>query len=62
MVISEYIYIYMEQYFLLLCSLNLLCLMIFAFLSEFKELLYVINDLKTDIYQVSKTTSKKKND
>ena len=54
MVISECIHYQMEHYFLFLCVLNLLCLITFAFLSEFKELLYVINDLKIDIYRPSK--------
>ena len=49
----------MEHYFLLLCVLNLLCLLTFAFLSEFKELLYVINDLKIDIYRPSKNILQK---
>ena len=54
MVISECIHYQMEHYFLFLCVLDLLCLLTFAFLSEFKELLYVINDLKIDIYRPSK--------
>ena len=54
LVISECIHYQMEHYFLFLCVLNLLCLITFAFLSEFKELLYVINDLKIDIYRPSK--------
>ena len=54
MVISECIHYQMEHYYLFLCVLNLLCLLTFAFLSEFKELLYVINDLKIDIYRPSK--------
>lgn len=54
LVISECIHYQMEHYFLFLCVLNLLCLLTFAFLSEFKELLYVINDLKIDIYRPSK--------
>jgi len=63
MVISECIHFQMEHYFLFLCVLDLLCLLTFAFLSEFKELLYVINDLKIDIYRPSKNTqSKNKNE
>ena len=59
LVISECIHFQMEHYFLLLCVLNLLCLLTFAFLSEFKELLYVINDLKIDIYRPSKNILQK---
>ena len=54
LVISECIHYQMEHFFMFLCVLNLLCLLTFAFLSEFKELLYVINDLKIDIYRPSK--------
>ena len=63
MIISECIHYQMEHYFLFLCVLDLLCLLTFAFLSEFKELLYVINDLKIDIYRPSKNAqSKDKNE
>ena len=53
-VITEFIHILMDNYFLFLSSLNALCLIAFIFLSEFKELLYVVNDLKIDIYRPSK--------
>jgi hypothetical protein len=59
LVISECIHFQMEHYFLFLCVLNMLCLLTFAFLSEFKELLYVINDLKIDIYRPSKNILQK---
>ena len=45
-VISELIYYYMENYFLFLGILNLLCLLTFFFLSEFKQLLNIMNDLR----------------
>ena len=60
MVLSECIHYQMEHYFSFLCVLNVLCLLTFAFLSEFKELLYVLNDLKIDIYRPSKNIQKKK--
>ena len=53
-VISESVHGQMSHHFLFLCVLDLLCLMTFSFLSEFKELLYVINDLKIDIFRASK--------
>ena len=53
-VISESVHGQMIHHFLFLCVLDLLCLMTFSFLSEFKELLYVINDLKIDIFRTSK--------
>ena len=53
-VISESIHVQMIHYFLFLSVLDLLCLLSFSFLSEFKELLYVINDLKIDIFRTSK--------
>ena len=63
MVLSECIHYQMEHYFSFLCVINVLCLLTFAFLSEFKELLYVINDLKIDIYRPSKNIqSKEKNE
>ena len=63
MAISECIHYQMEHYFLFLCVLNVLCLLTFGFLSEFKELLYVINDLKIDIYRPSKNIQvKEKNE
>ena len=58
-VVSECIHYQMEHYFLFLCVLNVLCLLTIAFLSEFKELLYVINDLKIDIYRPSKNIQTK---
>ena len=62
MVISECIHYQMEHFFLFLCVLDVLCLLTFAFLSEFKELLYVINDLKIDIYRPSKNIQGKEKD
>ena len=63
MVVSESIHYQMEHFFLFLCFLNLLCLITFAFLSEFKELLYIMNDLKIDIFRSSKNIQgKEKND
>ena len=53
-IITECIHIIMDHYFLFLSVLNILCLLTFTFLSEFKELLYVVNDLKIDIYRPSK--------
>ena len=62
-VITEFIHILMDNYFLFLSSLNALCLIVFIFLSEFKELLYVVNDLKIDIHRLSKNIySRQKND
>ena len=45
MVISECIHYQMDNFFLFISVLNLLCLLTFNFLSEFKELLYIIMDL-----------------
>ena len=59
MVISEIIYYYMEDYFLFLGSLILICLLTFAFLGDFKELLNIMNDLKIDIYRPSKNKQEK---
>ena len=44
--LSEAIHWQMENYYLFLSATNLLCLLTLAFLSEFKELPYLINDLK----------------
>jgi MFS family permease len=61
--ISESIYYNMEDYFLFLGILNLLCLVVFAFLSDFKEILFFINDLKIDIFQpIRIKKDKEKND
>ena len=63
MVISESIHYQMENFFLFLSVLNLLCLLTFNFLSEFKELLYIMNDLKIDIFRQTKNIQgKEKND
>ena len=63
MVISESIHYQMENFFLFLSVLNLLCLLTFNFLSEFKELLYIMNDLKIDIFRQSRNIQEKeKND
>jgi len=63
MVISECIHYQMENFFLFLSVLNLLCLLTFTFLSEFKELLYIMNDLKIDIFRQTKNIQgKEKND
>ena len=59
-VISELIYYYMENYFLFLGILNLLCLLTFFFLSEFKELLYIMNDLKVNMFGIRKNNWKEK--
>ena len=53
-VISESVHGQMSHHFLFLCVLDFLCLITLSFLSEFKELLYVINDLKIDIFRTSK--------
>ena len=53
-VISEFIYYYCENYFLFLGALNTLCLLIFFFLNDFKELLYIMNDLKVKIFDIKK--------
>jgi len=64
MIISESIYYNMEDYFLFLSVIIFVCLLIFSFLSDFKEILFLINDLKIDIYRQSKNsiTGKDKND
>ena len=49
-IISECIYYYCENYFLFLGVLNFLSLLIFFFLNDFKELLYIMNDLKTNMF------------
>ena len=59
MMISESIYYYMEDYFLLLAMLSLLCLLTFIFLSDFKELLYIMNDLKIGLINSSKNLQQK---
>ena len=59
-VISEYIYYYSENYFLFLGILNLLCLITFFFLSEFKELIYLMNDLKINSFGIRKYDWKEK--
>ena len=61
--ISESIYYNMEDYFLFLSILNSLCLIVFAFLSDFKEILFFINDLKMDIFRpIRIKKEKEKND
>ena len=64
MIISESIYYNMEDYFLFLSVIIFVCLLTFTFLSDFKEILFLINDLKIDIYRPSKNsiTGKDKND
>ena len=57
--ISETIYFNMEDYFLFLSSLILLSLLTFTFLGEFKELLHIMNDLKIDIFRISKNIKEK---
>ena len=59
-VITEYIYYYSENYFLFLAILNLLCLITFFFLSEFKELIYLMNDLKINSFGIRKYNWKEK--
>ena len=44
--LSEAIHWQMDNYYLFLSLTNLLCLLTLSFLSEFKELPYLINDLK----------------
>ena len=61
MVICECIYFNMEDYFLFLGSLILLCFLTFTFLSESKELINVMNDVKIDIFRQSKNKQKEKN-
>ena len=64
MLISESIYYNMEDYFLFLAVLIFVCLLTFIFLSDFKELLFLMNDLKIDINRPSKNSinDKDKND
>ena len=59
-VISELIYYYMENYFLFLAILNLVCLITFGFLSEFKELIYIMNDLKVNMFGIRKSNWQEK--
>ena len=59
-VISEYIYYYCENYFLFLGILNFFCLLIFFFLDDFKELLYIMNDLKTNMFGIKSNNWKEK--
>ena len=59
-VLTECIHLIMTRYFSFLAVLNILCLLTFIFLSEFKELLYVVNDLKIDIHRPSKNTFMKR--
>ena len=59
-VISEFIYYFMENYFLFLGLLNLLCLITFCFLSEFKELIYIMNDLKVNMFGIKKNNWREK--
>ena len=56
MIISETIYYNMEDYFLFLSVIIFVCLLTLAFLSDFKELLFLMNDLKIDIYRPSKNS------
>ena len=64
MIISETIYYNMEDYFLFLAIIIFVCLLTFTFLSDFKELLFLMNDLKIDINRPSKNSinDKDKND
>ena len=59
-VISEFIYYCMQDYFLFLGALNLFCLLTFCFLSEFKELNYIMNDLKVNMFGIRKDNWKEK--
>ena len=61
-IMTECMHLMMNHYFLYLAVLNIICLLTFTFLSEFKELLYVVNDLKIDIHRRSKNIAKQKND
>ena len=62
-ILTECIHLIMDHYFLFLSILNIVCLLTLPFLSEFKELLYVVNDLKIDIHRPSKNKlNKRKND
>jgi len=49
----------MEDYFLFLAMLSLLCLLTLIFLSDFKELLFVMNDLKIGLFNSSKNIQQK---
>ena len=60
-IMTECMHLMMNHYFLYLAVLNIICLLTFTFLSEFKELLYVVNDLKIDIHRRSKNIAKQKN-
>ena len=51
-IISELIYYYSEQYFLFLGILNCLCIINFWFLDEFKESIYLVNDLKVNTFGI----------
>ena len=59
LIISESIYYHMENYFLFLATLNILCLFTFLFLSDFKELLFVVSDLKQDYIDSQRGKNKK---
>ena len=62
-ILTECCHLLLSHYFFCLSVLNILCLLTFIFLSEFKELLYVVNDLKIDIHRPSKNIiNKRKND
>ena len=59
-VISEFIYFYCENYFLFLGVLNFFCLVIFFYLNESKELIYIMNDLKVNMFGIKKNNWKEK--
>ena len=59
-IISECIYFNMEDYFFFLASLSLLCLITFTFLTDFKELLFFVNDFKIDIFRANRIKKEKK--
>ena len=59
-VISELIYYHMENYFLFLSVVNLLCLLMFFFLSEIKGVNYLMNDLKVNDFGIRKNNWREK--
>ena len=59
-VVSEFIYYHCENYFLFLGVLNLFCTLLFFYLNESKELIYIMNDLKVNMFGIKKDNWKEK--
>jgi MFS family permease len=62
LLISESIYYYMENYFLFLAMLDILCMFTFIFLSDFKELFFIVSDLKQDYIDLSRNIQQREKD